>query len=385
MSAAEPAPSVEQAEPTEPTEPVRRRAFWRGWCRGTWVMLTLDTLWLALVVARPLLSGRLAWWSVLDAFPPIALLAVPFLMVVQIPVLRLIRIRLPGSARWVLAGLAAVALAVGFPQAGLNLAALGSPPPPAPAGALRVTVWDSLGWDTGKDSASFYAYLEKQNSDIYVLQEYIGIAGDGAAYPIHDEAALRARFPGYSVSTNGELLTLSRYPVLDQRVIGGGRMPAALDGIWTYGDTRILRTDLAVGGRVLSVYNVHLPDLFNFGPSELSPAFYEQASEMAGWRNAEMAALQSDLAGNRHQVLVGGDLNLVPGSAALGRLGALQDATRASRSLYPVSFWAGRLDAWHMDWTFASADATVYRYDLADPQGLSTHRAQNVVLTYPAS
>jgi endonuclease/exonuclease/phosphatase (EEP) superfamily protein YafD len=354
----------------------------RSWCLGTRLFTAAAAGWLAFAVARPLLSGRLAWWSLLDVVPPLALPAVAVLFAASVPALRLVRVRLPASARWTVLVLAAAALAVGFPQSGLNLAALGSAPPPAPAGALRVTVWDTVGWDSGKNTDAFYSYLENQHSDVYVIQEYIGVAKDGSTYPIDDTARLKAAFPGFHLAVSGELLTLSRYPVLAQHTVGSSLLPSALADV--YGSTRILRTDLNVNGRVLSVYNVHLPDLFYF-KSPFSPSFYQEASELTGWRNALTTALQADIAGNRNQILVGGDLNLVPGSAALGKLGGLQDAAHASRSLYPVSFWVGHLQAWRMDWTFASPDIRFYDYDLVDPQGFSTHRAQDVTLTFPGS
>jgi endonuclease/exonuclease/phosphatase (EEP) superfamily protein YafD len=366
----------------------RRRGpgWWRAWCRGTRIVVALAALWIVFAAARPVLSGRLAWWALLDLVPPFFLLAVPLLFPLAIPAVRIFRVRLPASARWTLVALTVLGLGLGFPQSGLNLAALGSPPPAAPADALRITVWDTVGWDTGKNADAFYRYLTSQHSDIYILQEYIGIGPGGAPYPIDDTARLRAAFPGYSFTSVGELLVLSRYPILDRATIGDALRPAAVtDTVWSYGTTRILRVDLDVAGRTLSVYDVHLPDLFNFGPSVFGPSFYEQASEMAGWRDAEMGALQADIARNPNQVVVGGDLNLVPGSSALGKLGALQDAAHASRSLYPVSFWVGVFQAYRMDWTFASPDLRLYSYDLLSPQGLSTHRAQDLALTLPGA
>jgi endonuclease/exonuclease/phosphatase (EEP) superfamily protein YafD len=343
-------------------------------------------VWILFAALRPVLSGRLAWWALLDLVPPFFLLAVPLLFPLAIPAVRIFRVRLPVSARWTLVALTVLGLGLGFQQSGINLAAFGSAPPAAPADALRVTVWDTLGWDTGKNADAFYSYLTSQHSDIYVLQEYIGIGSDGAPYPIDDSARLRSAFPGYSLTSVGELLVISRYPVLDHSTVGDSLRPAAVTNtVWSYGTSRILRVDLDVAGRTVSVYDVHLPDLFNFGPSVFGPSFYEQASELAGWRDAEMGALQADLARNPNQTIVGGDLNLVPGSSALGKLGALQDAAHASRSLYPVSFWVGMFQAWRMDCTFTSPDLRLYSYDLISPQGLSTHRAQNLALSVPSS
>lgn len=385
VGAAATGPAAARTDPAADSEAksgTDRVRFWHGWCLGTRLVVAAALLWLAFAVARPLLSGRLAWWSLLDLVPPVALLAVPVLFAAAIPALRLVRIRLPRSARWSVAGLAVAALAAGFPQSGLNIAALGGAAPAPPANALHVTVWDTVGWDTKKDSDAFYRYLIDQHSDVYVLQEYLGVDASGAPVPINDKARLRAAFPGFHIAASGELLTLSRYPIVGQHTVGAALRPSAslVQGYWP---VRILRTDLDIGGRVVSIYNLHLPDLLSFAPSPFTPAFYEESSELAGWRNAEMGALKADLAADRHPVVVAGSLNLVPGSAALGAVAGLQDAGHASRSLYPVSFWVGHLEAWRMDWTFVSPGVRVYRYDLISPQGLSTHRAQNIVLSLP--
>jgi len=293
-----------------------------------------------------------------------------------IPLLRLAR--LGEGACWAVAATAAVALVLGFPQAGINLTALHSPAP-VPPGAIRVTLWDTLGWDQGKNAGRFYRYLIAQHADLYLLQEYMGTRG-GQPWPINESARLHRTFPGYHIAVAGELLTLSRFPIMGQRYLRAA-LPSP-DTSWAaYWDIRVLRTDLRIGATTLSAYNVHMPDLFSTADNPLSPSFYGVVHELYVRREAELTALHADLAHNRHPSLVGGEFNVLPGTGDLRRLGELADAAHASQSLYPVSFWVGFLQAWRLDWTLVSPGVRVDRYLLADPQGLSTHRAQDVVIS----
>lgn len=363
---------------TAPAREARSATVGRArWRLGTRLILCAAAAWLTFTAARPLLSGRVWWWVLPDLLPPAMFVLVPVVLLAGVPMLRLARIRLPRSATWLVTAIAAAALVAGFAQAGLNLGAMHDPGTP-PHGALRVMVWDTLVWDQGDDTGHFYRYLTAQHADLYVLQEYMGTRR-GDPWPIDEAARLHRAFPGYHVAVAGELLTLSRFPITVQRALRAPLPPP--DSAWaSYWDIRVLRTDLKIGDRTLSIYNVHLPDLFSIGPSPFSPAFYHVVRELYTRREAELKVLHADLDRNPNPVLVGGDLNVMPGTGDLHWLAGLTDAAHASGSLYPVSFWVGLLQAWRVDWTMTSPDVRVFSCVLTDPHGLSTHRAQDVTI-----
>lgn len=340
-----------------------------------------STGWLLLSVARQVLSGRVWWWVLPDLLPPVVFALVPVILLAAIPLSRLARARLPVWAAWWAAATAAAALALGVPQSGLNLGALtgaaGTTPPPP--GAVRVMVWDTFGWDSGKSPGRFYRYLRAQRAAVYMLQEHM-TERHGQPWPLHDAGELRRTFRGYHIAAAGELLTLSHFPIVASRTLRAPQPPP--DSSWAaYWNIRVLRTDIRIGGRTLSVYNVHLPDLLTLGVSPLSSAFYQVVHEMFIRREAQLRALRADIAHNPNPVLVGGDLNVLPGTGDLRWLAGLSDAAHASSSLYPLSLLVGFLPSWRVDWAFTSPPVRVYSYVLASPLGLSVHDAQDLVIS----
>jgi endonuclease/exonuclease/phosphatase (EEP) superfamily protein YafD len=337
--------------------------------------------WLAFVLLHLGLSGRFWLWLLPDALPPIAFLAVPALLAATVPALRLLRRPMPRRARRLVAAGAAIALVLGAGSAGLNLHAL------APAGAvrpdaIRVFAWNTEYWDQTDDPDRFYRFLAGQRADVYVLQEHLNwdmAAGDDGARPLDDTDRLRRAFPGYHLAARGELLTLSRFPILARPPVGPDRfLPPTARYRDVVSAARVLRTDLDVGGRPLSVYNVHIPVQFSLEPSRI-------LGRLAGRdaaRRQQFGGLLADLAGNPLPVLVAGDFNTSPAMGDLAGLrGRLVDATPANRSLYPVSWDAsGWLRLWRLDWAFTSRAVQVQRYEFVDPAGLSDHRGQRLLL-----
>jgi endonuclease/exonuclease/phosphatase family metal-dependent hydrolase len=337
--------------------------------------------WLLLGVARHVLSGRVWWWVLPDLLPPVVFALVPVVLLAAIPLSRLGRTGPPVWAAWWTAASAAAALAVGVPQSGLNLGVLtgAAGATPSPPGAVRVMVWDTFGWDTGKYPSRLYRYLRAQHAAVYMLQEHMA-ERQGQPWPLRDAGQLRRAFPGYHIAAAGELLTISRFPIAASRPLRAPQPPP--DSSWAaYWGIRVLRTDIRIGGRTLSVYNAHLPDLLTLGVSGFSPAFYRVVHELFIRREAQLRALRADITHNPNPVLVGGDLNVLPGTGDLRWLAGLSDAAHASSSLYPASLLFGFLPAWRVDWAFTSPRVRVYSYALVSPAGLSVHDAQDLVIS----
>ena len=208
---------------------------------------------------------------------------------------------------------------------------------------------------------------------MYLLQEYQ--PADDPAVAAADDARLRAAFPGYTVVAHGELLTLSRLPVVQVRDLPA--TPAGSGWIDYYRSVKSLRTDLRVGSAVLSVYNVHMPI-----PLDLSSPFsaycYRTMRERYAARRVQFAGLTRDLDANPGPVLVAGDFNTSPDMGDMRALTSrLRSAIPANRSFYPTSWNAHwQVQLWRLDWAFTSGQVHVYRYALQRSAGMSDHRAQ---------
>jgi endonuclease/exonuclease/phosphatase family metal-dependent hydrolase len=377
-------------QPTAATPPRWRR-------RLAGATATAGVAWLAFVLAHLGFSGRTPLWAPLDLTPPVLFVAVPVaLLAAGAAVIRYARRR----TRWtLLAGPVAAGL-LGAGLSGINPAALWYDPPPAPSDAITLVSWNTEFWDQdwitdGRlDADDLYRYLRSLDADVYLLHEYLHL--NDAAPDIHakavridDLARLRREFPGYEIAVAGEQLTLSRFPIVARRGLEITRwlppdlraVPPALAAFPASYTTEALRTDIAVHGTTVSLYNAHVHQ----PPHE--PLVYRGADREANRYNharrvASYRALNEDVRDNPHPVVVGADLNTSP-AMRMRRLlpERLVDHTRALDSVYPATWRADGTPLWRIDWLLTTPDVAVHRYEMLDPAGLSDHRAQRAVVS----
>ncbi|HEX8344980.1 MAG TPA: endonuclease/exonuclease/phosphatase family protein, partial [Actinoplanes sp.] len=291
---------------------------------------------------------------------------------------RLARVRVPPSAARVILATALLAGALGLRDAGLNNAALlkQAADRAAPPGTLRVISWNTQYWEQTDDPDRFYATLKAHPADVYLLQEYLYWADGPQRIDRLDR--LRQEFPGYRVASIGELITLSRVPIVRTTTPGAGPR-SAVDFVEAYETAKILRTDVNLGGRTMSLYNVHVTVPVDAHRNPLTPSFYSLIAERQRQRERQFRILRNDLRDNPHPRLVSGDLNTSPAMGDLRRLGGgLVDAAAASRSPFLASWPAAGPVLWRLDWTFTDRRVQVHSYDLTDPGAMSDHRMQDI-------
>ncbi|MCQ6554358.1 endonuclease/exonuclease/phosphatase family protein [Streptomyces sp. C10-9-1] len=373
-----PGPAVLGARPSArpagevPPVPRRRRRT------GLRVLVAASVVWGVFTVLGHLLSGRWWPWLLADLTPPPLFAAVPLVL------LALCLLPLARGARSRLVPLLVVVLLAGVPRAGLHWGALvpGGGPDPAPPGALKVFSWNTLYWDTTDDPGAFYRFLASRDADVYLLQEYLAWR-DGEPAPVDRLARLRAEFPGYRVVVLGELVTLSRRPVVAVPPVGRARELTPRSG-WAerFERGKVLRTDIDVGGTVVSFYNVHVPVQLDVHRSVLSGGFYRVVRDRDAQRREHYEALLEDARANRNPVLISGDFNTTPAMGDLrGLRSAFRDALPASSGLLPGTWDADGPALWRLDWTFTGGRLAVHRYAFVPPEGLSDHRGQELLVS----
>ncbi|MFC4586672.1 endonuclease/exonuclease/phosphatase family protein [Sphaerisporangium corydalis] len=336
------------------------------------------------VVLHHLLSGRFWLWLLPDLVPPVVYLVIPLVLLVPIvvTVVRPAAAR-PGGGRfrWGYGATVAAALVLGAGQGGLNLGGPSGDGGPVPPGALRVVSWNTEYWTQGEQPERFYAYLRSLRADVYVLQEYIHWE-DGGPRSIDELFSMRREFPGFHIAVQGELVTLSRFPIVAAPKVGpAATLRPASPWRSVYDLAKVLRTDLRVGASVLSVYNVHIPAQYKVGDNPFTSRFYADLRGRDALRRAQYRGLGADVGANGNPLLVAGDFNT---TAAMGDLrglpSRLTDAGRAAASLYPASWPAGGPALWRLDWAF-TAGPNVHGYAFLDPQGMSDHRVQELLMS----
>ncbi|MEO3748341.1 endonuclease/exonuclease/phosphatase family protein [Plantactinospora sp. B5E13] len=351
-----------------------RRRGWRWWLYTA--LVGAAALWLGFTVAHLALSGQWWLWLAVDAIPPLAFLAVPVTLAVGAAPCR--------RSRWPVALLAVAALLLGADRSGVNVRAFAGGDGPAPPDAVRVFTWNTGYWDEGGQTESMYRVLRDADADVYLLQEYWYAQTPGPTAAALDR--LRAEFPDFHLVVVGELVTLSRFPILRRLPLEASDLPPVVAGAgeqWRY---KVLRTDLDVGaGRVLSTYNLHLPVQLSPDHSPFGAEFYRVIREQHAQREPQWRALARDVPTNPHPVLVAGDLNTSPAMGDLAKLpDGLRDAGYASRSLTPAT-WSdtpGWPRWWRLDWALVSSGVRVHSYRFGEStRGASDHRGQHLVVS----
>jgi hypothetical protein len=349
------------------------------------LLLGTATAWLLFMVLHRLLTGTTWLWVPFNLMPPLAAVAVPCVLLLAVAWLALCGVPVTRlAARWT-AVLALVATAVGAGHSGVVPAALwAGPDEPGDGGRMRVVSWDTYDWETG-DGERLHRFIARQDADVYLFQDHIGGSSEQPR-PAGDVERLRTRFPGHHLATSGELLTVSRFPIVAQEVLDTGRAqpPGAPGEAWPeFWGHRVLRTDLQVGADVVSVYNVHLFDLFYATMSPLDPDFYAAVRGLDARRRTQFAALHAELSRNPHPVVVSGNFNQLSNMDDVPWRAELRDASDVNRSPYPTSLDFFGATLWRVDWTFVSPGVRVLRYELRDQEELSPHKVQYLHMTLP--
>ncbi|MFJ9825772.1 endonuclease/exonuclease/phosphatase family protein [Streptomyces sp. NPDC101160] len=349
--------------------------------RGGRLVAGAAVAWLVLLIVEWAADGRIWLGNLVGIVPPAAFVLVPLLLAALAPLAR-------GAARWRSLGAAGLALLLGLGQSGVDPAALWRAKPRPGTDAVRVLAWNTNSWNQMLGTQDhFYAFLKAKHADVYLLHEYQHVTADRKGrLPVDDLARLRREFPGYGIAVRGELVTLSRFPIVGQPAVGPARaVPAGADWRTTYRESKVLRTDVLVRGRVVSFYNVHMPVWNSMPDGLLSPAFYRHMRERFAPRRAQYEGLEADVAANRHPVVVAGDFNATAAMADLDPLRErLADAADVSTDPYPTSWEEGGWKPfWRTDWAFTGNGARAERYSFGDPEKLSDHATQDLWVGLP--
>ncbi|MDB5044076.1 MAG: hypothetical protein JWQ08_126 [Deinococcus sp.] len=251
--------------------------------------------WLYLAVVA--LAWALGEWGA-EASVPTLLLAYlpPVVWLLPAPlVLCWTLIRRGGQRR----GWATALLASGLAVWGAGLLHGAFAPAPAPsADALRVVTFNTAR-GTRISADNMAAQLQALNADVLLLQE---TRFTRSGY----RAALLAGLPGYGVRSAGEVMTLSRLPVLNTQAFAAP------------GSTRqYLQTTLNWQGQRLRVVNVHLNTVLL---SRALAGDWDSVGRTRDVRNEQVQLLEGIAAADSGALLLAGDLNTPPRGRLYRRL-----------------------------------------------------------------
>lgn len=374
-------PADSPSLPSADEEPVgngpRELAVTGRWSRGTRVLVAATAAWAVFLVVHILLTGSWWPWVMFEVMPPLIMVAVPLLLLVFVPCVRPVR-------RW-LSVILILLLLAGAYLAGYGRGWTGFPAGRPRGMVIKVFDWNTGYWEMEDDTAAFYAFLRRQDADVYLLQEHLYGIRNNTPYNqvlhVDDSARLHAVFPGYRIAFEGEFVTLSRLPIVTEH-----HQPVPSAGAdWFWKGPKFQRTEIRVGGRTVSFYNVHLPAPLR-GGNPFSGGFYRRQEQQSIWRYENLRKLRTDLAGNPYPVVMAGDFNSPWTELYSFRPGTQAHSPPAPLSpphTWPVSrFQLPTL--WRLDWLYTVGDLAISNYHIAGGETLSDHRAQRFRVVVPA-
>ncbi|GAB3222373.1 endonuclease/exonuclease/phosphatase family protein [Glycomyces halotolerans] len=351
----------------------------RRWCWATRIVVAAAIAWSAFLIAHLLLAGELWWWSVAEMIPPPAMALPPL-------VLAIAGIWIARGARWRVEVTAAASALLVAPMLGVNPGALFDGESDAGDAELTVFSWNTDYWHTRfNEPGEFYDFLLDQDADVFLLTEYL--TRTDRVVPIDDEEALREHFEGWHIAIASEMVTISRFPIVEQRaldttgLIAPGDPGAPPEDDWdAYWTTKILRTDLDVEGRIVSMYNLHLSvPVPTDGAGVFRGEFWDNVRAQFDRRAAQVDVLVEDLESNPNPVLVAGDVNSSAVSGAIATLKDHLDCPDPDGEVYPASWPKRRFgfpELWRLDWACVGGGAAVTDYRFTDEADLSDHEPQ---------
>ncbi|MES2117055.1 MAG: endonuclease/exonuclease/phosphatase family protein [Pseudomonadota bacterium] len=233
----------------------------------------------------------------------------------------------------------------------------------APAG-LHIVSFNTQYWHPSErelvDAVSYEA------NDIVLFQEHLQEHPDHSWGPTNRIAQLKAAVKDRYIDAEGEVVTMSKWPIVARRGFDDGGP-----------DGQVLRTDLAVAGRTISVYNIHLPVHMHLELLDHPGRFAADLQANARRREATLKKVTDDIAANRNPVVIGGDFNSSSAMHATQWFREhLVDVYSANHCTAPPdTFRIGKLLNWRIDYIFLSRELTPTSYCTRTLDNISDHRA----------
>jgi endonuclease/exonuclease/phosphatase (EEP) superfamily protein YafD len=230
-----------------------------------------------------------------------------------------------------------------------------------PLQSIDVVTFNTEYWHTSE--IELLDRIESGRAHIVFLQEHLEKRGKTWG-PTNRIAKLKQVAFGDHVDWNGEVVTLSKWPIVGRRAFSGGQA---------------LRTDVrAPDGRILSAYNVHLP--VHIHPDLLPDAwaFYADAQRIAKRRQALLDEVVHDLSLNRNPRIVAGDFNSTIAMHGVqwfrNNMLDAYGAPRCGEARETFELASGML-GWRIDFVYVSADLVPERYCTRSLPDISDHSA----------
>jgi len=214
-------------------------------------------------------------------------------------------------------------------------------------------------WEKGEKLDDFYEYLQQQNADIYLLQEYFDYDGNGnySEYPTEYLAQLAEYFPNHDLIREDEFVTLVNR---DFEVIEN----------FTEESPYYLQTDLNINNKVYSIYNAHIPVHVHFATNDNFFDLIADVRRRFYLRDRVLNSLEKDILNNQNFIILGGDFNT---TRSMGRMDNLFGMLKDSRIVSTEPFANTWNSFWRIDYILTSESIQLLNHNVIDTYKFSDH------------
>jgi len=225
---------------------------------------------------------------------------------------------------------------------------------------IKVTSLNTEYWHSSEKE--LVEEINYADMDFVLLQEHLNQVGD-KHFPTNRIPQLKKAISDRYISFNGEVVTISKSPSVLHR---------------NFGDGTALRTDhMLEDGKIISVYNVHLPVHLHFDLFTTPLTFITDMRTLVPIRENLIDALKADILSNTNYIVIGGDFNT---SIAMNSISWLRDnlvdVFSAPHCEFQYGTWIlGNILSWRIDYIFTSRNITPQSYCTKQVNHISDHSA----------
>ncbi len=322
----------------------------------------ISVLILIYLIIHKLLIGRFWLWNITSVIPPVfyLLLAVAS---VYISILLIFKHLKSIYLVNIFVSFASIWLAIGISD--LNLYFLHQSAAKSEED-ISIFNWNTEFWENEQDLENLYEFLQKQNADIYNLQEFIPVVtSQDGKYVEVELSRLEEYFPDHELINRGEFVSLSKYPIRK---------------VYNTVDYKFLKYDIEVEEDILTIYNVHLPMQFS-GPSAFRsfPDEFSQIKSQFKYRQYVINKLSKDIAKANSPYIISGDFNTTKSMGIMDELlDEHKDSYKLNRRIIPTTWNKLGVRLWRIDYVLASEKVIFVGHKDIDPLNFSDHWGQLV-------
>ncbi|GAB4283599.1 MAG: hypothetical protein Kow0081_0260 [Candidatus Dojkabacteria bacterium] len=233
-------------------------------------------------------------------------------------------------------------------------------------GQYKLVSWNTLFWE--QNPSEMFEIIRAQDADVIHFQEYI-IKEDYSDFFIKrdpDQIELvKKAFPEYEIAHEGELLTLSKFPIINVKRFEG---------------VTFLRIDVAIDSEIVSFYNVHIPVHIDLRLIDDLTDFLMDIRLRSSVRIHEFNTLAEDIKNNKNKIIISGDFNSTKTMGTMNKLlGYTQDAIRRSDLFIPTTWSANKtFNLWRIDYVLDNLGNNLKTYTHSFIHDISDHAMMEV-------